>query len=1160
MAASVEQLARSPELAQRLASDPNASAWVDASAGTGKTKVLTDRVLRLLLGAESDPVPPSHILCLTFTKAAAAEMSNRLNESLAIWATVGDDELAAKLAKLTGVPPEPETLDAARRLLVRVLDAPGGMRIQTIHAFCQALLARFPLEAAIPPHFEVIDERTADELMAAVQEEVITRIEPGADDKLASALATVTRHIHELHFPELMTELARERGRIGRLTRRAGGREALIADVWRRLDLSPGTTPDQVQVEAANEGAFDRDGLATAASALADGSATDQRRAGLIADWLAAPDASARTASMDVYCSAFLTKQGTKLARLVTKGVTERAPSAVVALDDEAERLVAVRERIRRATVADATAAILTIGQDLLEAFEYHKRAHGWLDYDDLILITRDLLTTPGRPAWVLYKLDGGIDHVLIDEAQDTNPDQWELVAALAEEFFAGVGARENHRTVFAVGDPKQSIYSFQRADPREFAKMRGWFSQKVRDAEQDWREIPLETSFRSTSAVLNAVDAVFAREPAQDGLLFDARPIRHGSNRAGQAGRVEIWPAVETLDDDPPAPWKPPIERSTTRSAQSRLAGLVADKIAGLCDGSEMLSSHDRPIEPGDIMVLVRRRNAFLDELVRRLKERRVPVAGIDRLVLADHIAVMDLISLGRFLLLPSDDLSLAEALKSPLFGLDDDDLFAIAYDRDGRSLWRGLGERRNLDPRYAQAHEALAALLGTTDQRSPYELYADLLGRQGARRRFLARLGIEAIDPLDEFLAQALAYERAHVPSLQGFLHWLETGAVEVKRDLDVGRAEAVRVMTVHGSKGLQSPIVFLPDTLQAPRRAPRLAWSPDGSAMLWPPRESLRDSLSREWIDEARARQDQEYRRLLYVAMTRAADRLYVCGWQTRNRPPEHCWYNFVRDALEPTDNVQAVNDPLLSAAGPGIESTVLRVDSAQTDLPDTASTRRPEPAIDPPPDWARTPPPAEPAPPVLLVPSAPEVEAPSARSPLAPEDRRAAERGRLIHRLLQSLPDVSAEDRSEACRRFLERAAPDLDEAARADIASAALGVLGSSDFAPVFAPGSLAEVPIAGLLPGGGAHILSGQIDRLAISDDAVLAIDYKTNQHPPNEQSDVPEAYLRQMASYRAGLRAIFPDRPVRCALVWTEGPRLMSLDNELLDRFAPNP
>ena len=757
-----------------------------------KRKCSPTAFLRLLLGAESGPVPPSHILCLTFTKAAAAEMSNRLHESLAAWATVSDMELSDKLSALTGEPPEPETIDEARRLLIRVLDAPGGMRIQTIHAFCQSLLARFPLEAAVPPHFEVIDERTADELMAMVKEEVISRIEPEADGNLADALATVTRHIHELHFPELMAELARERGRLARLTRRVGGREALIESVWNRLELPPGTTPDGILADAAEDHAFDRDGLADAADALAGGSTTDQRRATKISNWLSASDAISRVEVMDEYCSAFLTKQDEKLARLSTKGVAERAPHVIDILTAEAERLVVMRELMRRATVAAATAAILTLGNELLAAFESHKRAHGWLDYDDLIIVTRDLLTAPGRAAWVLYKLDGGIDHILIDEAQDTNPEQWELIAAIADEFYAGIGAQDKHRTVFAVGDPKQSIYSFQRADPRAFADMRHWFSDKVRNAEQDWREIPLETSFRSTSAVLDAVDAVFAREAAQDGLLFDARPIRHRSNRAGQAGRVEIWPAETPQDDDPIEAWKPPVERTTAQSAQSRLASRVARTIADLCNGRDILPSHDRPIEPGDIMVLVRRRNAFLDDLVRRLKEHQVPVAGIDRLVLADHIAVMDLISLGRFLLLASDDLSLAEALKSPLFGFDDDDLFAIAYQREDRSLWRSLAARRDQEPRYAEAHDALAALLGAVDLRSPYELYADLLGAQGARRRFLARLGIEAIDPLDEFLAQALAYERAHVPSLQGFLHWLETGAVEVKRDLDVGRAE--------------------------------------------------------------------------------------------------------------------------------------------------------------------------------------------------------------------------------------------------------------------------------------------------------------------------------------------------------------------------------
>lgn len=1147
----VGSAAREASALQQEASDPNASAWVDASAGTGKTKVLTDRVLRLLLGGDSPPVPPSRILCLTFTKAAAAEMSNRLNRRLADWTTAPDALLTRDLCDLTGVVPEPETCDAARRLLVRVLDTPGGMRIQTIHAFCQSVLARFPLEAGLSPHFDVIDERSADELMRDVQEQVITAIEPEAPGDLGAALSTVTAAIHEDHFPELMADLARERGRLARLAHRLGGHQALLGAVHAELGVPRGLTPENVTAEACADGAFDRERLRAAVAALATGTSTDQTRGAQISAWLAAPNQDARVVIFEAHAKCFLTEAGAPRKTLATKKVAERAADAFDALHAEATRLLEARERQRRAAVARSTTAILTLGQALVDSYQRQKRAHGWVDYDDLILLTRDLVIKRGQAAWVLYKLDGGIDHILIDEAQDTNPDQWELVSAIADEFYAGEGAREGHRTVFAVGDPKQSIYSFQRADPGDFERMRHIFRDRVLGSERDWREIPLETSFRSTTAVLDAVDGVFARKEASHGLIFGGRDVRHVSSRRGQAGQVEIWPAIEARKNEQPPSWKPPIERVEAPSAQSRLADLVADKIAALCDGRETLPSRDRAIVPGDIMVLVRRRNAFLDDLVRRLKNKDVPVAGIDRLVLTDHIAVMDLVSLGRFLLLPLDDLSLAETLKCPLFGLDDDDLFDIAYQRGDRSLWQSLGARRDRDPKYTAAHQTLSDLLGVTDLRSPYELYADLLGRLGGRRTFQGRLGLDALDPLDEFLAQALAYERNHVPSLQGFLHWIESGKVEVKRDLDVGHARSVRVMTVHGAKGLQAPIVFLPDTLQAPQKNPRLIWSPQGDLVLWPSSKDLRDPLSRAWIEGAAERRDEEYRRLLYVAMTRAEDRLYVCGWHTRRKAPAHNWYDLVRDALE--DGAEPVSEPALGAAG------AIRRSSPQTVAPDRTSESEIETTPIALPPWAKAVPAAEPSPPVPLVPSAPSADDPPARSPLLPEDRRAAIRGQLIHRLLQSLPSVPPERHREAVAKFLSKPGLDLDAAARTDIESAALAVLWNADFASVFAPGSLAEVSIAGLLPAAAAgeqHILSGKIDRLAVTDEAVVIIDYKTNRHPPADWEAVPPAYLRQMAIYRAGLATIYNDRPIRCALLWTEGPHLMPLSDTVLEKY----
>jgi ATP-dependent helicase/nuclease subunit A len=1137
-------------LAQRRAADPTASAWVAASAGTGKTKVLTDRVLRLLL-AEN---PPRRLLCLTFTKAAAAEMANRIARRLATWATAEEEDLARDLTELLGGEPGRHTLVEARRLFARVLDAPGGMRIDTIHAFCQSLLRQFPLEAGLAPHFRVMDDRDAGELLAAARETVLAGARDHPASGLAEALGVVTRSVHESNFDPLMAELVGERGRLAHLFDRHGSLEAVAARVHARLGLVAGETAEQMIAAACADLAFDAAGCRRAVDALRNGKASDAERAAAMAAWLA--DVPSRPATFARWRSTFLTNDGEIRQRLCTKDVDSRCPGTLAVLQAEAERLLAVADRLRALTTAAASLALLRLGHAILDAYGEAKAARALVDYDDLIHHTIALLERPGVPSWVLYKLDGGIDHLLIDEAQDTNPDQWRVVRALTGEFFAGRGQkREGRRTVFAVGDAKQSIYSFQRADPREFEAMRGLLAQAVPAAHGRWDEVALQVSFRSTTAVLDAVDMVVNSPEGGDGVVAPGQTVHHLAKRQGMAGLVEVWPPAQPRPQDEPEAWKPPVERHKGDSPRTRLARLVAARIQVMV-GGERLESKDRPIRPGDILVLVRRRNAFVEELVRELKTLGVGVAGADRMVLTDQLAVMDLMALGNALLLPEDDLTLATVLKGPLVGLSEEALFDLAWNRPG-SLWQALAARAG-EPPYAAAWEWLSELLAMADRQPPHDLFAHVLngvlngaavGASG-KQRLLARLGPEAEDPIDEFISLSLAYERLHPPSLQGFLRWLEEGGVEIKRDLDAGPADAVRIMTVHGAKGLQAPIVFLPDTLQAPTRPPRLLWLDDDEAplVLWPPRAADHDAVCRAARDAANCRRDQEYRRLLYVAMTRAEDRLIVCGWATRRAAPGHCWYNLVEAAL--ATRCDAVDDPFLAARPEADGRRLLRFATAQTAAPEAAAAAPPEPVSAALPDWARRPPLAEPTPPRPLAPSRPD-DAPPVRSPLAGEGAARFRRGRLIHRLMQTLPDVAESRRPGAAARFLGRPAWGLSYAEQADIAAEVGAVLADSRFARLFGPGSRAEVPVVGLV---GERVVSGQVDRLLVTAGEVLVIDYKTDRPPPADPAAVAPVYLRQMAAYRAALACIYPGRRIRCALLWTDGPRLMELDSRLLD------
>ncbi|WP_413207075.1 double-strand break repair helicase AddA [Rhodospirillum sp. A1_3_36] len=1155
-----------PGRMQRRAADPKASAWVAASAGTGKTKVLTDRVLRLLL----DGTRPERLLCLTFTKAAAAEMANRVSHVLAGWATMADEALQDKLTTLMGEDFPADLRDAeilsarARRLFASVLDCPGGLKVQTIHGFCQSLLRRFPLEAGIAPHFEILDDREAQALQLAARETILLRAREGesgyGDPTLALALAEVTSHLNELRFNEVMATLAGKRGRLLDALRAQGGPEALGRSVRALLGIGPEDTEDSLLRACCDEANYDVEALRSCAGALMEGSKTDQERGIALAAFLAEADLEARMALHPVYETAFLTQKGEMTKKpLATKRVETARPGTLDILKKEQIRVFRTRERLCSVATAQATEALMTLVDAMLGEYQRRKRSAGRMDYEDLILAARRLLEGGTAAAWVLYKLDGGIDHLLIDEAQDTSPDQWAIAKALAGEFFSDAAQwpQDRPRTVFAVGDRKQSIYGFQGADPRSFEASRQHFSGQVGGVGGRFAEVPLNTSFRSTAAVLDVVNAVFDTDPARDGVVLPGEDFTHIAFRQGEGGLVELWPPVKATTKVTVEPWKPPVERIDLESARVKLAKLMARRIKHMTAGTEILESQGRPIGPGDIMVLVRRRGGFETDLVSALKDEGVAVAGVDRMTLADQLAVMDLLALGKALLLPEDDLTLASVLKGPLVGLSEDDLFTLARARrKGERLWHRLKAQEGADNAFGRAYGVIEPLRDLAGRLAPHEFYAHVLdGPDNGRKRLLSRLGPEAEDPIDEFLALTLSHEGVMPPSLQAFVHWLEQGDIQIKRDLDQGTPQAVRIMTVHGSKGLQAPIVFLPDTMAKPKGTDLLLWHTDADGKelpLWSPPAADKDETVTMLFDRAKADQDQEYRRLLYVAMTRAADRLYVCGWETLRAPPEDCWYRFIEGAMARIAKPETA--AFLEDAGVTEETEVLRYRLPQAKAVEVKKSRARTEAPPLLPEWAALPALPEPTPSRPLAPSH-AGEEPPARSPLeGGSDPRRFQRGRLIHRLLQLLPDLAPGERALAARRYLARPAWALTEEEIDALAGETLAVLDDPSFASVFAPGSRAEVPLVGLV---GRHAVSGQVDRLAVTAEAVLVVDFKTNRPPPRTIDGVERVYMIQMAAYRALLKTLFPDRSIRCLLLWTDGPFALELPGEQLEEEA---
>jgi ATP-dependent helicase/nuclease subunit A len=1128
------------EAEQRQASDPAVSAFVSAHAGTGKTKLLIDRLLRLMFrGAD-----PARILCLTFTRAAAAEMAIRLQQRLGAFVTMDDATLDAELKKLL-VTPSAEKRTRARNLFAQVLDLPGGMRISTIHAFCQSLLRRFPLEAQLSPHFRLVEEADARDARDRAREAVLPRVAP---ELVAGLAGLVTAD----GFASLVAQLERKRDV---LTAALDLPSAALTAAFRRA--AGAHYPDEAALIEASVTWDDEKILRHALMRAQNlGSPAVVENAGALLGWLNLPPplrAEFWTQWVEYLCR----KDGEPfaLSRFCNPKLAQLHGDVPDIIAAEQARVQAVRAQQRALRAAEASSALLRLAAPVLTAYEDAKGRGGLVEYDDLIRRSLSLLQQPGAAAWVKYKLDGGIDHVLLDEVQDTAVVQWDITDALTGDFFAGEGARENlPRTVFAVGDIKQSIYRFQGAEPAEFAVRSTKYERSVCAAGQEWRAPVLDVSFRSTAPVLATVDAVFADDMAASGVC-GAGDLLHIARRVGQAGSVTLWPLAPAPDPVIAEPWIVPERNFAGSSAPDALVRQLADWIRERLDHRTMLQSAGRRLRAGDILVLVRRRGPFDRALVRELKKRAVPVAGLDRMMLTEQPAVQDLMSLCAALLLPQDDLSLAEFLTSPLGGLSDASLMALSAGRKG-VLWDALRARAAEQPDWQKANNMFAALLSRVDYASPYALLAEALGPFGGRARLFARLGPEAAEPVDELLAAALHYAALHPASLQGFLHWLSLSGAEVKREAEAA-GDTVRIMTVHGAKGLEAPLVILPDTVALPPDDDRLHWTTDPQTatdlFLWAPHKDFAADAVRDLRTAATASRMEEHNRLLYVALTRARDHLLVCGWQPRGAVPPESWYASVERGLR---RAGAATVP--HRWGEALELACEQTANAEPagDTRDITAAALPDWAGAAP-DWLPAPSPPEPPRQRPLSPSRPEGAAlgavPPARSPLqrVPADGGAMARGELVHALLQHLPSLKLQDREAAAHRFVRRAMGDGAD----QLATQVLALLDDARLAPLFGPGSHAEQALTGLA---GDQIITGRIDRLAVLPHEVLVADYKTARTPPAEATGVPVRYVRQMAAYRAILGRIYPGRTVRCMLVYAEGPAIIDIPQALLDSHAP--
>jgi len=1093
--------------AQMNAAHPDRNTWLSANAGSGKTRVLTDRVARLLLNG----VEPQHILCLTYTKAAASEMQNRLFKRLGEWAMKPADHLRRDLLELGEDEMSAQRLARARQLFARAIESPGGLRIQTIHSFCASILRRFPLEAGVPPGFAEMEDRAARMMRAEIVEEMADRLAPAA-----------VRRLTEVHggedFTAFVEQIARNRG--------AFDPPLGAARIWQLFELPEGLAASDLlaQVFLGDEGRL----VAELIPHLRAGLKTD----GQAADVLAGLDYSAPGLTTLLALEGVLLHKGgskdpakhfaAKIGEFPTKDTRARLGALIDPLNDLMGRVESAR-RLRLALVtAEKTLALHQFAAAFLPEYAARKASRGLLDFDDLISRARALLTDPALAAWVLFRLDGGIDHILVDEAQDTSPDQWELIESLAAELTSGQGASNRQRTLFVVGDKKQSIYSFQGADVAAFDRKRDLFRDRLAGG-ATLVERSLAHSFRSSTAILTVVDKTFTE---QEFAALGGEALHLAFNE-GLAGRVDVWPVVEKAETAEPGPWYEALDQVHPEDAEVRLARDIAERIKAMVTGGEQIPQVPRnggpaarPVHYGDFLILVQRRSPLFHEIIRACKALDLPIAGADRLKLGGEMAVKDLSALLAFLDTPEDDLSLAAVLRSPLCGWSEDDLFRLAHGRRGY-LWEALRDH----PGHAETRAFLDDMRGQADFLRPYDLIERVLHRHDGRRKLLARLGPEAEDGIDELLSQALAFEGSEVPSLTGFLVWMETDDVEVKRQLDAEGAR-IRVMTVHGAKGLEAEIVILPDTGdRSPRDRDELYRLPGGQAV-WKVKAEESPALIAEERAARVARDAAERLRLLYVAMTRA--RCWLIAVAKGEVKQADAWYNLIRAGVE-------------RAGAERLPAGVLRHGWGDWPLP--VKVARPKARVVTLPDWAR-----RPAPEVLR---AAKVLSPSdlggakalPGEAALPEDEAKA-RGTALHLLLERLPLL------DPAEWPVQAAALIPDPMLAATLLAEARAVLTAPTLAPIFAPDTLAEVAVAGPWRD---RQLMGSIDRLVVGADRVLVIDYKSNAVIPSGPAEVPEGILRQLGAYAHLVGLVYPKRRVEVAVLWTRGPALMPLDPEIV-------
>lgn len=1154
---------------QISAADPSHASWVSANAGSGKTRVLTDRVARLLLIG----VPPQRILCLTFTIAAANNMQVRLFERLGEWSMLSDRVLYDKLLEL-GEPSDSlgaNKLKKARTLFARALETPGGLKIQTIHAFCASLLKRFPLEAGVSPNFKQIDALASRQLQLRILDEMALE-KPHIYEPIIGNIPEqdITTFLDKIVIWQEKFErpVNRQKIRDKFLPDLTGSHEASMAeDEFESIDAAAGEQRwheiirqetelfDQI-IDQAVKALFSNDDLIYLQKLI---NCLRRDREFKTSTKQVEPlnkilSAEKTEDSVHALAKIFLTSPSSaqsirpKTSFPRTRLLEDLEAPLVLWLEGFRVRIMESRDVIIRVYAAKKTLALHEFASEFIERYDQRKREGAQLDFSDLILKSLALLQNHESARWVLYRLDGGIDHVLIDEAQDVSPTQWKIISEIANEFSAGQGAQERPRTIFAVGDEKQSIYGFLDAAPEKFGVMRDGFRDRFEAAQLSFIENNLHFSFRSSRAILALVDAVFS-DCTAPGF---ADGVTHRVFNENLPGRVDLWPFIDATKNEQDDDWDLPDAIPSEAKSHIKLARAIADAIADMLDNKELLPLNDRalgvkarPVRLADIMILLRRRSDLFYAIIQALKDKGLDVAGADRLKLIEELPIRDLTALLSFLAFHHDDLSLAAVLRSPIFGLSEDELYELAYNRGPISLWQSLKRKKKRFPKIVGIIDDL--ILFATSA-SPYEILERVLTHHGGRDRLIARLGREIEETMDSYLQQALSYEEDNSASLVGFLEWLTT-ETEIKRQPSHD-ADEIRVMTIHGTKGLESPIIILPDTKHlSASPSDLIETSHDDDTPLFMMKREQSSPLNDLALDAKRRWEAEEDFRLLYVALTRAESWLIVCG-EGKCKPD--CWYDRIQMAMkecQPEERECAARTTSLHHQGRRFSTGEWPTSPTVENIPGDTAVELP--------DWAQSLP-TFPDPPLpTLSPSqlggSESLDSSEATTKIEEAGMTARAFGTRLHLLLEHLPQVPRPSRQKAARSILALEERDsITDSDFEEVMSAAVKLLDDPSLTDLFAKSTIPEAELTAISPTLDGRKLHGFIDRLCVSEEKILAVDYKSNQRVPTSPDEISEGILRQLGAYEETLTTIFPHHTIEMAILWTRSAQLMTVPHSL--------